>query len=172
LSELVAARVNELALTPGAPLRLRLLTPLRLRVRDDLQARLSFELLVRNLLRRVSMLMEAHGGGRLELDYRGLIERAAQVQVLSSRLRWWDLGRWSNRQQTSMKQGGMVGEIEFGAGWEEFLPLVVAGELVRVGNGTSFGLGKYEIEEIGSKRKRRQESYRIEHCLTHLGADL
>jgi hypothetical protein len=145
LSELIAARVNELALPPGAPLRLRFVTPLRIRVRDDLQARLSFELLTRNLLRRVSMLLEAHGSGPLELDYRGLIERAAQVELLDSRLRWWDLGRWSNRQQTSMKQGGMVGESEFGAGWEEFLPLVAAGELVRVGNGTSFGLGKYEM---------------------------
>lgn len=148
LTDWVAARLAGLEWSAETVLRLRFTTPLRIVKRDDLQARLSFELLARNLFRRVSMLLAAHGNeGAPELDYRSLLARAAQVEAVSTRLRWWDLARWSNRQQTRMKLGGMVGEAVFGgAALAEFLPLVAAGEVVRVGSGTSFGLGKYEIE--------------------------
>lgn len=47
-----------------------------------------------------------------------------------------------------MKLGGFIGEIEYkGEAITEFLPLIVAGEILHVGTGTSFGLGKYEIAE-------------------------
>ena len=45
-----------------------------------------------------------------------------------------------------MKLGGFVGEAEFaGDRLQDFLPLIVAGELLRVGSATSFGLGRYEL---------------------------
>jgi hypothetical protein len=136
--------------SPSAPspssCRLRFSTPTRIRVNGDLQSELSFELLVRNLLRRVSALSAVHGRGPMELDYRGLIGRAASVETRSSRLTWWDLDRYSNRQQTKMKLGGFIGEVEYeGEAIEEFLPLLAAGEILSIGTGTSFGLGKYEI---------------------------
>ena len=92
------------------------------------------------------MLAAVHGRARLELDYRGLIDRAGKVETHSSALRWSDWERYSNRQQTKMNLGGFTGEVEYtGKVIEEFLPLVAAGELLRVGAGTSFGLGRYEI---------------------------
>lgn len=147
LTDWITARFGALSAAAETGLRLRFTTPLRIVKRDDLQARLSFELLARNLFRRVSMLLAAHGNESApDLDYRGLLERAATVETASSRLRWWDLARWSNRQQTRMKMGGLVGEVTFGGtGLTEFLPLLAAGEVVRVGSGTSFGLGRYEI---------------------------
>jgi CRISPR/Cas system endoribonuclease Cas6 (RAMP superfamily) len=92
------------------------------------------------------MLALLHGRGRLELDYRGLISRAGEVKTVTSSLRWDDLERYSNRQKTKMKLGGFVGEVEYaGEAIEEFLPLVAAGEILHVGAGTSFGLGRYRI---------------------------
>jgi CRISPR/Cas system endoribonuclease Cas6 (RAMP superfamily) len=45
-----------------------------------------------------------------------------------------------------MKLGGFTGEIEYAGGAiEEFMPLVIAGEMLHVGAGTSFGLGKYDV---------------------------
>lgn len=127
-------------------LKLRFLTPTRIRVEGDLQMGLSFELLVRNLLRRVSTLMAVHGQAPLDVDYRTLIAQAATVETNSAVLRWWDWERYSNRQQTKMKLGGFVGEIEFtGEALREFLPLVLAGEILHVGAGTSFGLGRYRV---------------------------
>ena len=93
-------------------IRLKFLTPARIRVEGDLQVGMSFELLVRNLLRRVSMLAAVHGRARLELDYRGLIDRAGEVATHFA-LRWFDLERYSNRQQTKMNLGGFTGEVEY-----------------------------------------------------------
>ena len=144
LSDWVNARLVQLA--PGDTIKLRFVTPARIKVDDDLQPRASFELLARNLLRRVSMLMAVHGEAPLELDYRALIDRAADVNTMHSALKWWDLQRYSSRQQSKLRMGGFVGTIVYGGEMlKEFWPLIVAGEILRFGKGTSFGLGKYEI---------------------------
>jgi len=158
LAELIRARLSQRtgagALTPNPrpltpnprSLRLRFVTPTRIRVDGDLQAGMSFELLVRNLLRRVSLLCAVHGNAPLELDYRDLIERAGTVETLRSRLEWCDWDRYSNRQQTKMTLGGFIGEVEYeGEAIGEFLPLMIAGELLNIGTGTSFGLGKFVV---------------------------
>jgi hypothetical protein len=125
---------------------LRFHTPARIRIEGNAQFSLSFDLLIRSLLRRLSLLAEVHGRGPLDLDYRGLIERAAQVRTRQSRLRWWDFERYSNRQRCKMKLGGFVGEIEYeGEAISEFLPLIAAGEILHVGSNTTFGLGLYDI---------------------------
>ena len=134
-------------------LRLRFLTPARIRVKDDLQTGLSFQLLVRSLLRRVSMLAAVHGSGRMQLDYRGLIERAGSPRVVRSTLRWWDLERYTDRQETKLRVGGLIGEVEYeGRVIDEFMPLICAGELLGVGTGTSLGLGRYQIS-AGEERQ-------------------
>lgn len=131
-----------LPLSPA--LRLRFVTPTRIRVDGDLQSGMSFELLVRNLLRRVSLLCAVHGSAPLELDYRGLIEQAASVVTARSDLQWCDWDRYSNRQQTKMTLGGFVGEVEYESDLlPQFLPLIAAGELLNVGAGTAFGLGEF-----------------------------
>jgi hypothetical protein len=141
---------------------LRFHTPTRIRIDGDAQFSLSFDLLIRSLLRRLSLLAEVHGRGPLDLDYGGLVERAAQVRVRQSRLRWWDFERYSNRQGCKMKLGGFVGEIEYqGEAISEFLPLIAAGEIVHVGSNTTFGLGLYEI--MAARRERQQHSGVLEH---------
>lgn len=148
------ARSDTCPLTPDPySLRLRFLTPARIRVNGDLQTELSFDLLVRNLLRRVSMLAAVHGGGALDLDYRGLIKRAESVATVKSSLHWWDLERYTNRQNGKLRVGGMIGEVEYeGEAIKEFLPLLVAGELLHVGTGTSFGLGKFVVPPSGGSQ--------------------
>ncbi len=161
LEEAIAACVAELANTlsseplttehrPPATcrLRLRFFTPARIRVQGDLQTDLSFELLARNLLRRVSSLAAVHGRGPIEVDYRGLIDRAKSVVTVGSQLRWWDLERYTNRQEEKLMVGGFIGAVEYeGEAIAKFLPLLVAGELLGIGTGTSFGLGSYRILE-------------------------
>jgi hypothetical protein len=149
LRDLIEARVQGLENAGRKPtdgLRLRFRTPTRIRVDSDLQARMRFELLIRNLLRRVSVLAAVHGQSKLDLDYRGMIARAEVVRVSRTLLSWHDWERYSNRQETKMKLGGFTGEIEYAGGAiEEFMPLVIAGEMLHVGAGTSFGLGKYDV---------------------------
>ncbi|VVB97205.1 CRISPR-associated endoribonuclease Cas6 [uncultured archaeon] len=106
---------------------------------------INFEILVRNLLRRLSWISEVHCGEKWELDWKGLIERAKKVKIVSSDLKWKELERYSERQETRMKMGGLLGEITFEGELAEFMPFIKLGEYLHIGKGTVFGLGKYQI---------------------------
>lgn len=90
--------------------------------------------------------MAVHGNAPLNLDYRALIEHAVLVETRSNELRWWVWERYSSRQQRKIELGGLIGEIEYVSKViQEFLPLVIAGELLHAGADSSFGLGRYRI---------------------------
>src|SRR4030067_120282 len=86
------------------------------------------------------------GGDPSEWDFKGIIEIAKDVKVKKQALTWHDWERYSTRQDTRMKMGGFVGNISFEGNIEPFMQLIKAGEILHVGKGTSFGLGKYRIE--------------------------
>ncbi len=152
LDDLVRSRLRETPSDERA--RLRFLTPARIRVGGDLQSGITFELLIRNVLRRLSLLAASHGSSPLKLEYRELVRRASEAQTVQAVLSWWDWQRYSNRLNTSMKLGGFVGDIEFqGPAVRDLFPLLVAGELLHVGTGTSFGLGRYEIMGVDKEPK-------------------
>jgi CRISPR-associated endoribonuclease Cas6 len=127
-------------------LTLHFLTPTRIVYDGRFVFELEFHMLVRQILRRIALLSYFHcGGDPSEIDFRGIIEKAKEVQVKERNLRWYDWERYSARQDTRMKMGGFVGEITFQGDIGPFMSLIKAGQLLHVGKGTSFGLGKYEI---------------------------
>lgn len=127
-------------------IKLNFLTPTRILYNGSLTLDLQFHILIRQLLRRLSLLSYFHcGGNPSEIDFKGMIEKAKEVKVKKSNLCWYDWERYSARQDTRMKMGGFLGEITFEGDIQAFLPLVKAGEVLHVGKGTTFGLGKYEI---------------------------
>lgn len=126
---------------------MRLVTPMRLMAEGSLVADMKFHHLVRNLLRRASTLSYFHCGKRLEADFKEMISRAEKIETTSVSLEWYDWERYSQRQNTKMKLGGLVGSITFKGQLSEFMPLLRFGELVHAGKGTSFGLGKYELHK-------------------------
>lgn len=123
------------------------LTPTRLKVDGHLIPELDFPTLMRNLLRRISWLAEIHGDRPLGIDYQSLLAKAELlVKTTFSRLTWLDWERYSIRQNTRMKMGGIIGKISFEGELAEFLPYLRIGEYVHLGKGTVYGLGKYRIE--------------------------
>jgi hypothetical protein len=134
---------------PAHRLRMEFHTPLRLRLRDDLVAgeELDFRAFFVTLLRRISLLTYFHTDEPLETDFRGLAERARDVRLSESRFEWKDWTRYSSRQQTKLKMGGLVGStvVELEAG-DEFWPYLWLGQWTHVGKGTSMGLGRYTLE--------------------------
>ena len=128
-------------------IRIRFITPTRLKFNNDFILDLEFHHLIRNLLRRASSLSYFHCGRRLDIDFKGMIERAEKVETRERALQWYDWERYSNRQNTRMKLGGFTGMVEFKGDIGEFIPILRLGESIHVGKGTSFGLGKYEILE-------------------------
>lgn len=129
-------------------LKLTFLTPTRISFNSHLAVDLEFHILIRTLIRRIALLYYFHCGGETtQWDFKGIIEMAKQIRVTDSALRWYDWERYSARQDTRMKMGGFLGEITFEGNIEPFMPLIKAGEILHVGKGTSFGLGKYEIQK-------------------------
>lgn len=126
-------------------LTFRFITPTRLKFDGKLSETLEFHILLRNLLRRLSLISYFHCGEELDLDYKSLIEESLDIRVKTSNLRWVDWERYSNRQDTKMMMGGFTGAITFEGEFEPFLPFLLLGEYVHIGKGTSFGLGKYQI---------------------------
>ena len=126
-------------------LTLRFLTPTRIKFGRKLTDKLEFHSFMRNLLRRISLLSYYHCGERFQLDFKTVIQQAQQVQVKASDLRWFDWTRYSSRQNSRMKLGGVLGEICFEGDWQSFLSFILLGEVVHVGKGTSFGLGQYMV---------------------------
>ncbi len=133
----------------NAILKLHFLTPTRISFDGHLTVNLEFHMLIRTLLRRIALLYYFHcSGDSAQWDFKGIIEMAKRIKTKDSSLKWYDWERYSARQDTRMKMGGFIGEITFEGNIEPFIPLIKAGEILHVGKGTSFGLGKYKIQDL------------------------
>ncbi len=136
---------------PGL-LNLNFVTPTRIIYNGHLTLDLEFHILIRTLLRRLSLLYYFHcGGDPSEWDFSGIIRKAEGVKVSARALRWHDWERYSARQDTKMKMGGFVGGITFEGDTGPFMELIRAGEVLHVGKGTGFGLGMYEVTSVPVK---------------------
>jgi len=128
-------------------LTLHFLTPTRIIYNNRLTLELEFHIFLRNLLRRLSLIHYFHSNdGPVSFDFAGLIKKAGEIKVLTSNLRWYDWERYSGRQERKINMGGFVGDITFEGVFKPFMPLIKAGEVLHVGKGTAFGLGRYGVE--------------------------
>jgi hypothetical protein len=129
----------------ASQLTLKLLTPLRLKLNGKLLTQLSFPLLFERLIQRLTLLISFYGSNGSLSDLASLYPKAKQIQVISDNTHWYDWKRYSQRQKAEMNLGGLKGEITFAGDLSPFMPWLKFGEQVNVGQGTSFGLGKYKI---------------------------
>lgn len=135
-------------------------TPTRIIYDGHLTLDLEFHMLIRQLLRRISLLSYFHCGIDMsDWDFRGIIEKAKKVTVKKRNLKWYEWERYSARQETRLNMGGFVGEVSFEGNVEPFMSLINAGEALHVGKGTGFGLGMYGIvkDDSDGKAKSCQE---------------
>lgn len=137
---------------PPVPNRLevRVHTPLRLK-RSGLHVcpeAFGFSDLFGNILRRVSMLTYFHGGTRLDAPFRELMDRSRSV-TSESALRWKDWVRYSARQKTQMRLGGLVGVVRVShQDLAPFWPFLWIGQWTHAGAGTTMGLGHYTLASL------------------------
>lgn len=133
---------------PPQRITLRFQTPTRIKHQDRFVSRPDFHVLVRALLRRVSSLLYFHCGELWQPDFGQLIASAAGVEMASAEVEWADWERYSTRQRQHMNLGGFVGEVTYAGDLGPFRPLLAIGELVHVGKGAVFGLGRYRLEPL------------------------
>ena len=105
---------------------------------------LTFEHLIRNLLRRIRFLSYFHCGEDLDVDAPGLIEAARSVRS-NLHLRWVKKDRWSYRTEASIPMDGFIGTVRFEGELEPFLPFILLGEYLHIGHHTAFGHGQYRL---------------------------
>jgi CRISPR-associated endoribonuclease Cas6 len=130
---------------PAEHLTLRFITPTRIEHKGIYEIAPQFEDLLRALLRRISALAYFYCHLELDLDYKGLIAWAEQVGIAQDNLRWEKLVRRSSRQGRKIDISGFIGEIEYAGELAEFMPVIRLGEIIGVGKGAAFGLGRYEV---------------------------
>ena len=131
---------------------LQFLTPTRLKQDGHLVNDLSFRTLVFHLLKRASELTHFYGNrATVDWQFRPWLTEAEAVQTVSSDLHWQDWERWSTRQHSRMKLGGLVGQVTFAGLLTPFMPLLRLGEVMHVGKATSFGLGQFRAAESGDE---------------------
>lgn len=125
-------------------IELAFLTPTSIKVNGKWTDNLTFEHLIRNLLRRIRFLSYFHCGEDLDIDAPALIAAAAAVSH-HSRLNWLRKDRYSYRAEKSVPMGGFIGKVRFEGELEPFLPFIYLGEYLHIGHHTAFGFGQYRI---------------------------
>ena len=123
-------------------IELKFLTPTSIKVDGKWTSRLTFEHLIRNLLRRIRFLSYFHCGEDLEVDAPALIKAAGSV-THHLRLNWLRKDRYSYRAEKSVPMGGFIGKARFMGELEPFLPFIYLGEYLHIGHHTAFGFGQY-----------------------------
>jgi len=127
-------------------LRIELCSALRLRKENHLlrPESLHFRDFMSFLLRRISLLYAHYSDTSLDIDHKALLAKAEQVEMQQKDLHWHEGERYSSRQKTRMKTGGLLGSFHV-SGIEEFWPYLWYGQWLHVGKNTSMGQGAYVI---------------------------
>lgn len=99
-----------------------------------------FHHLIRRLRDRLNALCITYCGGPLDLDFKGIAERAIKIKTIRVNLQWVE-----HKRKGYHDQSGFLGEIVFQGDLLEFLPLIIAGQYLHVGEDAVFGNGWYEI---------------------------
>ena len=75
------------------------------------------------------------------------VDLKSRGEIIKRELKFLDISRYSNRQQTKLKIGGLIGEMKVKDINEKSYRLLKLGEIIGVGKQTVFGLGKIEVED-------------------------
>lgn len=137
---------------PGSAGRVTIefLTPTRLQYAGGPASATEFHILFRNVLRRVSFLNYFHCDGDLLDDGHARIEAAKVITTVHAGERWRAWERYSARQRQRVPMTGFTGRVTYEGDLTPFWPWLALGELVHVGKGATFGLGRYRLRIQGS----------------------
>jgi hypothetical protein len=110
-----------------------------------------FPLLLARARDRVSTLRSLYGTGPLEIDFRGVADRARSVKALRSELRHVAVERRSSRTGQRHGIGGVVGFAEYEGDLAEFTPYLEAASWAGVGRHCTWGNGQIQTEILNSE---------------------
>jgi hypothetical protein len=128
----------------GSDITLEFLTPTRIKSKSWGEKR-TFVELMRAILRRAQLLSKSYGRG-VSSDRNELLKDAENIALKLDKLKWYDWKRYSMRRQDEEPKGGVIGRISYAS--EKlpiFMPYLLLGQLMHVGKGYVYGMGKYVV---------------------------
>jgi hypothetical protein len=127
-------------------LTISFVTPTRIDIGGKLQNPITFKALVRAANERARAIFWAYEKMETPWDGKRLIKLATDVHTEDGEQKWVDLQRYSRRQNTRLKIGGIIGWQTFsGDALSEFIPMLRLMEWLHVGKLTTMGLGKITL---------------------------
>jgi hypothetical protein len=123
--------------------KLKIISPMRILQDGHPLREFSFSPFIRSLLRRISSLAYYYYGNRLEVDYKRLSAGSEEILIDENDFHWTDLQKDCGPNRLS----GIVGSGYCQGSMEDFHAFLLLGEYFHVGKGSSFGLGRYQIEK-------------------------
>ena len=130
---------------PVESVTVRFQTPTELKSAGGLAERPEFSIIFARLRDRISTLRSLYGAGPLDIDFKGLGERAAWVELRRGDIVWEQVKRKSGRTGQVHPIGGFTGEAEYAGHLAEFLPWLRAARWVGVGRQTVWGKGDVRV---------------------------
>jgi hypothetical protein len=127
-------------------LTIHFLTPIHIKSGKHKINELSFVVFITALSRRIRHLIQLYGDVSSAINVQPLIAAARQISVAHSQMRRHKIPRFSQRQQVRMTFEGLIGNITYQGNFTPYAPWLIAGEALHLGNLTSFGFGKYQLE--------------------------
>jgi hypothetical protein len=124
---------------------LRFVTATELKGRASSGGEPDFATLFARLRDRLGNLRALYGAGPLEVDFRGLGERARSIRLVHARLDWERALRRSSRTGQVHPLGGFTGEADYEGDLGEFMPWLWAARWVGVGRQTVWGKGDVRV---------------------------
>jgi hypothetical protein len=129
----------------NARLTLRFVTPTELKSAGRSLRDAPFDVVFARTRDRIATLSALYGSGPLDLDFRGMGERASRVRTVRSSLEWRSNRRKSGRTQAVHPLSGFTGEVRYEGPVGEFLPLLRAAYWTGIGRHTVWGNGVVEV---------------------------
>jgi len=130
---------------PAGRVDLRFLSPTELKSDGVIAQRPEFAILFARLRDRIGTLRALYGAGPLEIDFRGMGERAATVRMSRCDVQWEKVERRSGRTGQIHPLGGFTGSAEYEGELTEFVPWLRAARWVGVGRQTVWGKGDVRV---------------------------
>ncbi len=145
LADYVCYRMDHFKQKPNGQmsLKVRFKTPLSLKYRGWFLKEFDVEAIDAAIRRRIYILDCFEG---ISIEQEEIYSKGSPAIVWQSH-RQVSVPRYSNRRNEKMRLWGIEGECLVENVSDEFLWLLLAGELTHIGKNTSFGFGRYRIEE-------------------------
>lgn len=121
---------------PSSGQVIHLESPLRLLTGGKVLAGFDASQFLRQVVRRCSALASCYGTSVLKTDFRALADASHGVAVVASELRLVNKGGAFQ---------GICGRVELGGDLVDFWPWLQLGQLLNVGKGAAFGLGRFRL---------------------------